>query len=120
MVGLYPIGSRTAGAFAHPRRRNSRRLASFSRPSAILNPLGPTLAESAHSTDWFFLAMAHHQLGHKDEGRKWYDIAVSWMDKNQPQNDELRRFRAEAAELLGIKEPPPELLARQKSVMSDE
>jgi hypothetical protein len=24
------------------------------------------------------------------------------MDKNQPQNEELRRFRAEAAELLGI------------------
>ena len=27
-----------------------------------------------------------------------------WMDKNQPNNEELRRFRAEAAELLELKE----------------
>jgi hypothetical protein len=26
------------------------------------------------------------------------------MDKNQPEDEELRRFRAEAAELLGLKE----------------
>ena len=57
--------------------------------------------------DWFFLGMAHWQLDHKDEARKWYDEAIEWMDKNQPQNDELRRFRAEAAELLGITEPKP-------------
>ena len=36
--------------------------------------------------------------------RKWYDQAVEWMDKNQPTNKELRRFRSEAAELLGVKE----------------
>ena len=52
--------------------------------------------------NWFFLAMAHWQLGDKDEARKWYDKGVEWMDKNQPKNEELRRFRAEAAELLGI------------------
>jgi hypothetical protein len=28
---------------------------------------------------------------------------VQWMDTNAPQNEELRRFRAEAAELLGVK-----------------
>jgi hypothetical protein len=28
---------------------------------------------------------------------------VQWMDKNQPRNEELARFRAEAAELLGMK-----------------
>ena len=37
------------------------------------------------SNDWFFLAMAHWQLGDKDEARKWYDQAVEWMEKNQPQ-----------------------------------
>ena len=52
----------------------------------------------------FFLAMAHWQLGNKDEARKWYDRAVEWMDKNQPKNEELRRFRAEAAELLEVEE----------------
>ena len=63
------------------------------------------LRKGGDASDWFFLAMAHWQLGHKDEARKWYDKAVEWMDKNQPKNDELRRFRAEAAELLGITEP---------------
>ncbi len=51
-----------------------------------------------------FLAMAHWQLDEKDAARKWYDQAVQWMEKNQPQDQELRRFRLEAAELLGIKE----------------
>ena len=50
----------------------------------------------------FFLAMAHWQLGAKDKAHEWYDPAVRWMDKNQPTDEELRRFRAEAAELLGL------------------
>src|SRR5262249_40032431 len=29
---------------------------------------------------WFFLAMAHWQLGDKQEARKWYEQAVKWMD----------------------------------------
>ena len=57
---------------------------------------------------WFFLAMAHWQLDRKDEARRWYDKAVEWMDKNKPEDKELRRFRAEAAELLGITEAPAE------------
>src|SRR5262249_8173518 len=55
------------------------------------------------SFDWFFLAMAHGQLGAKDEAHKWYEKAVDWMDKNAKDNDELRRFRLEAEELLQIK-----------------
>jgi hypothetical protein len=47
--------------------------------------------------------MAHWQLGAKDEAREWYDLAVQWMDQNDPKNEDLRRFRAEAAELLRIK-----------------
>jgi tetratricopeptide (TPR) repeat protein len=50
----------------------------------------------------FFLAMAHWQLDHKEEARKWYDRSVEWMEKNQPKNEELVRFRAEAEQLLGI------------------
>jgi tetratricopeptide (TPR) repeat protein len=56
------------------------------------------------SFDWFFLVMTHWQLGNKDEARKWYDQAIDWMDKNAPTNEELKRFRAEAAELLGVNE----------------
>jgi serine/threonine protein kinase/Flp pilus assembly protein TadD len=53
---------------------------------------------------WLFLAMAHWRLGEKDKAREWYDRAAQWMDKNKPKDDELRPFRTEAAELLGLKE----------------
>ena len=61
--------------------------------------------------DWFFLAMAHQQLGNKDEARKWYDQAVKWMEKPReknagPSEDELRRFQVEAAEVLGVQSSP--------------
>jgi tetratricopeptide (TPR) repeat protein len=48
----------------------------------------------------FFLAMAHVRLGHAAEARRWYDRAVRWMDQYQPEDLELRRFRAEAEELV--------------------
>ena len=54
--------------------------------------------------DWLFLAMAHWQLGEKKEARKWFDQAVAWIEKNKPQDDDTKRFREEAAELLGVKE----------------
>lgn len=53
--------------------------------------------------DWFFLAMAHEKLNHQAEARQWYDRAVQWTEKHAPQNEELRRLRAEAAKLLGVK-----------------
>jgi tetratricopeptide (TPR) repeat protein len=54
-----------------------------------------------------FLAMAHWQLGAKKKGREFYSQAVEWLEKNQPQNlDEMRRFRAEAEELLSVAEQP--------------
>jgi WD40 repeat protein/serine/threonine protein kinase/Flp pilus assembly protein TadD len=62
------------------------------------------LRKGGDSRDWLFLAMAHWQLGEKDKAREWYDRAVQGMDKNQPTDEELRRFRAEAAELLGLNE----------------
>jgi tetratricopeptide (TPR) repeat protein len=55
--------------------------------------------------DWFFLALAHWRLGRKDEGRAWYERAVQWTEKNRPQDEELSRFRAEAASLLGVAKP---------------
>ena len=61
-----------------------------------------TARNGGDSNGWFFLAMAHRQLGDKAEARKWYDQAVAWMDKNQPENEQLRHFRAEAAKLLGV------------------
>jgi serine/threonine protein kinase/tetratricopeptide (TPR) repeat protein len=62
------------------------------------------LRNGGDSSDWFVLAMAHWKLGEKDKAQEWHDKAVEWMDKNEPNNKELRRFRAEAAELLKRKE----------------
>jgi Flp pilus assembly protein TadD len=60
------------------------------------------LGSDGCSSEWFLLAMAHWQLGDKDQARKWYDQAVQWMDKNEHNGEELRCFRSEAAELLGL------------------
>jgi hypothetical protein len=48
--------------------------------------------------------MVRWQQGEQEEARKWYGQAVAWMDKKKPENEELRRFRAEAAKLLGVNE----------------
>ncbi len=66
-----------------------------------------SLSNGGNSYDFFFLAMAHYHLGHKDEARTWQAKAVEWMDTHKPKNPELLRFRAEAVELLGIPLPNP-------------
>jgi tetratricopeptide (TPR) repeat protein len=53
--------------------------------------------------DYFFLGMAHQDLGDRAQARQWYDKAMAGMDNK---NEELRRFQAEAAQVLGL----PELL----------
>jgi WD40 repeat protein/serine/threonine protein kinase len=65
------------------------------------------LTEGGTPHDHLFLAMAHWQLREKDQAKAWYDKAVNWMDKNNPNDEELIRFRAEAAALLSIKDAPP-------------
>jgi tetratricopeptide (TPR) repeat protein len=67
------------------------------------------LPQGGDAFDFFFLAMAHWQLGHKDEAQKWQEKAVQWMHKNEEalkkdklHDAELRRFRAEAEKLLKI------------------
>ena len=51
--------------------------------------------------DLFFLAMTYWHEGDKKQAREMYERAVAWTDKNKPDDPELRRFRAEAAALLG-------------------
>ncbi len=53
---------------------------------------------------FFFLALSHQQLGEKETARTWYDKGVEWLEKYKPPTEELQRFRAEAAELLGLKD----------------
>ena len=63
--------------------------------------------QGGNAFDWLFLGMAHWHLGQKEEARRQYDRAVQWMHKNEPQNEELLRFRSEAEELLVIKKKEP-------------
>jgi tetratricopeptide (TPR) repeat protein len=54
------------------------------------------------TASFFFLAMAHAQLGHKDQAHQCYQRAVQLMVEHEPHNRELSRFRAEAEQVLGI------------------
>jgi tetratricopeptide (TPR) repeat protein len=70
------------------------------------------LGSGGDSFDRFFLAMAHWKLGDKEQARKWYSLAIQWMENNEQHSrtEELRqdlaRFHAEAATLLGIEDQP--------------
>jgi tetratricopeptide (TPR) repeat protein len=68
------------------------------------------LRQGGNSSDWFFLAMAHWQRGDREQARRWYAPAVLWMEQHRPKDEELRRFRAEAAGLLGLPEQSPPAL----------
>ena len=62
------------------------------------------LRSGGDAYDWFFVAMAHARLGHPGAiARANFDKAVAWMEQHKPQDVELRRFRAEAEGVLGIK-----------------
>jgi tetratricopeptide (TPR) repeat protein len=64
---------------------------------------GLQLGRDGNSEEFLFLAMAHERIGHKDEARKWYQKGVEWMEKNAPKNPTLLQYRAEAAQVLGLK-----------------
>jgi tetratricopeptide (TPR) repeat protein len=59
------------------------------------------------ASTWSYLGMAYGQLGEHQKARSSYEKAVRWMDRSASQGIEpLHRLRAEAAEVLGIHEPP--------------
>jgi eukaryotic-like serine/threonine-protein kinase len=65
------------------------------------------LGQGGDAVDWLCLAMARWKLGHHDEAHKAYAQAVRWLEKNKEtlekdktRAEELRRFRAEAEEVL--------------------
>jgi tetratricopeptide (TPR) repeat protein len=50
---------------------------------------------------WLFLAVAYHQLGDYTRARRWLEKANVWMEKNQPVNEDIARFRSEAEKIMG-------------------
>jgi tetratricopeptide (TPR) repeat protein len=51
--------------------------------------------------DWLPLAMALRRLGDPAASRRWYERSLGWIRANASRNDELLRFRDEAARLMG-------------------
>jgi WD40 repeat protein/tetratricopeptide (TPR) repeat protein/tRNA A-37 threonylcarbamoyl transferase component Bud32 len=77
--------------------------------------------QGGNAWDWWFLAMAHHRLGHHREARKWRDRAAAWLPQFEAgkitdpfyraplswnHHLELQLFRREAEALLHITSEP--------------
>jgi eukaryotic-like serine/threonine-protein kinase len=60
------------------------------------------VSDGRGATETFFLAMAHWRLDEKEKARQEYESARQWMAKNQPKDEDLVRFRNEAASLLDM------------------
>jgi serine/threonine protein kinase/tetratricopeptide (TPR) repeat protein len=65
-----------------------------------------TLGDTAIIERFFFLAMAHWQLGDKKQARTWYDRGAQAI-RNATLNATQRLAQVEAATLLGITAPDP-------------
>ena len=60
------------------------------------------LRKGGDKVDWFFSAMSHQKLGEMEKARQWYDRAIRWTGRNHSSDEEIGRFRSEAADLLGV------------------
>jgi tetratricopeptide (TPR) repeat protein len=65
------------------------------------------LRDGGDASDWLVLAMVQWQLGQEEKARTSYENAVQLTKKLDTYDQDLERFRAEAAELLGVTEPKP-------------
>jgi serine/threonine protein kinase/tetratricopeptide (TPR) repeat protein len=88
----------TAGV-AHYRAGNAQAAAAALEESMRLRSGGDAY-------DWLFLAMVRVRLGDRADARRWYDRSVKWIETNAPHDQELLRFRAEAARRLEPEGPP--------------
>lgn len=57
--------------------------------------------DTSNASYGFFLAMAYWQLSEQDKAREWFARSLAWMEKARKDDAELKRFHAEAAELIG-------------------
>lgn len=68
------------------------------RKKAVSGTDGRTESRRLGTEEWGVL----EQLDHKDKAHGRYYQAVEWMEKNKPDDAEIRRFRAEAEVLLEV------------------
>jgi eukaryotic-like serine/threonine-protein kinase len=86
------------------------------------------LPHGGTSCEWFFLAMAHGQLGDAKQARQCYDRGVQYLEKNQikikkssPTLDiQLRGFKSEAEKLLAIQPPAPAQKTKSRAELAAE
>jgi hypothetical protein len=56
--------------------------------------------------DSYFLAMAHAKLGHTELAEKWFRVADLWTALFAMTDEGLKRFRAEAIDVVGVVAEP--------------
>jgi tetratricopeptide (TPR) repeat protein len=84
-----------------------------------LNEVNAGLPQAATKTTayspaytWFFLAMAHHRLGHREEARRWLDKAIQRTEQ-ETRNESLHWNRRVTLQLL--RREAEELVPGQKN-----
>jgi tetratricopeptide (TPR) repeat protein len=81
----------------------------------------PALTSPAYT--WFFLAMAHHQLGNADESQRYFELAVERAEQEMTGDAvwnrklTLQLLQAEAQSLLGVSQ---EISPNEKEVMPEQ
>jgi tetratricopeptide (TPR) repeat protein len=109
--------SLTFGAVLYRAGRIEEAIQQLEKDAKTFELAGAKNLKSSPAYTWFFLAMAHHRLGHVEEARRWLDKAIKWMDQEiqNPSNEHsrawnrrltLQLFRREAETLLGTTAPP--------------
>jgi tetratricopeptide (TPR) repeat protein len=69
------------------------------------------LRKGGDAYDWFYVAMVRHKLGNQSGARQAYRRGVEWLATHKSEA-ELEGLRAEAAELLGVRDVFEEYLRR--------
>ena len=70
----------TVGAVLYRAGRLEEAIQRLAQADALVkDPPDPNL-EYSPAYAWFFLAMAHHRLGHSEDSKQWLDKAVAWSD----------------------------------------
>ena len=65
-----------------------------------IEPLNKYSEEHDDGETFFFLSMAHHQVGSRDKGLACFNQGAKWIKDRHNQNPNLMRLQSEAAELF--------------------
>jgi tetratricopeptide (TPR) repeat protein len=110
----------TLGAILHRAGRFDEAVEQLSELAAKWERAEDIAPQTSPAYTWFFLAMAHHQLGNADESQRYFELAAEQEkagDAGWNRRLTLQLVRAEAESLLGVsqKNSPDE-----KEVMAEE